>query len=357
MQLVLEFARATDGQTSPNPAVACVIVKDGQIIGIGAHLKAGSEHAEIHALNMAKDNATDATLYVNLEPCCHTGRTPPCVDAIIAAKIKQVVIANRDPNPQVDGRGIAALKNAGIEVICGVMAPEAAQLNQKFFHATQNDTPYVTIKVGMSLDGKICSSDQNSKWITGAAARLDAHTHYRHTHDAILIGVGTAIMDNPSLTTRLQDSDGKNPIRIVLDSGLNTPANSKLLTDNQAPTWILTTTEDADKIAHYQAIGRAQIIKLDTLEPQFVLKEMKARGINSILVEGGAAIYASFIEAKAFNQIVTYINPRLIGGAIDALQFFGGKGFYSLEDSLKLDIIETTKLGSDLKIVLVPLKA
>ena len=221
MKIALDLARSAEGQTSPNPLVGAVCVKDGQIIGTGAHLKAGTPHAEVHALTMAGSEANGADLYVTLEPCAHTGKTAPCTDLLISKGIRRVFIASIDPFPSVNGKGIELLKAAGIEVITGILKEEAEQLNRAFFHFIKHGKPYVTLKAASTLDGRLSTQTGDSKWITSVASRTDVH-HLRHTHDAILVGVQTVLHDNPFLTTRLP-LGGKNPIRIILDRRLRTP--------------------------------------------------------------------------------------------------------------------------------------
>lgn len=351
MNLALELARATLGQTAPNPSVAAIVVKNNQIIGIGTHLKAGLPHAEVYALKQAGQNAEAATLYVTLEPCVHFGKkTAPCVDLIIQAKIKKVVVAVLDPNPLVNGRGVEKLRAAGIDVVVGVMVDEALKLNQVFFNYMRNKTPFITLKAGMSLDGKLATVTGQSKWITNELARSDAHK-YRHTHDAILVGVNTIIADDPALTTRIVGG-GKNPIRIILDTHLRTPLTSQVLTDKQSPTWIVVGDGvSLDKITQYQN-SATKIIQMDTPDISInqLVKMLADRGVTSILVEGGHKIHTSFLMAKQVNQVVLYVSPLLIGGE-QAAMFFAGKGFASLDLALKLEFSEIIKLGDNLKIV------
>jgi diaminohydroxyphosphoribosylaminopyrimidine deaminase/5-amino-6-(5-phosphoribosylamino)uracil reductase len=224
MNLALNLAKGTLGQTSPNPVVGAVLVKENQIVGMGAHLKAGEAHAEVHAIQMAGIKAKGATLYVTLEPCSHFGKTPPCSDLVIRTGIKKVFVATTDPNPQVAGTGIERIRKAGIEVHLGLLQEEARELNKVFFYNIRTGLPFVTLKSAISLDGKTATVTGESKWITGEEARNDVH-QYRHQHDAILVGVNTLIKDNPTLTTRLA-SGGKNPVRIILDTHLRTPKDA-----------------------------------------------------------------------------------------------------------------------------------
>ncbi|WP_226085626.1 bifunctional diaminohydroxyphosphoribosylaminopyrimidine deaminase/5-amino-6-(5-phosphoribosylamino)uracil reductase RibD [Mesobacillus sp. S13] len=353
MALAINLARATVGQTSPNPRVGAVLVKDGQIIGMGAHLKAGEPHAEVHAVKMAGEKAEGATLYVTLEPCSHFGKTPPCSNLVIESGIKKVFVACVDPNPLVGGAGIRKMRDAGIEVEVGLMEEEAKTLNKVFFHYISTGLPYVTLKSATSLDGKIATVTGESKWITGEEAREDVH-HFRHEHDAILVGVNTVIKDNPSLTTRL-DSGGKNPIRVILDTTLRTPLDSRIVNDHAADTIIVTGTDaDPERVRQFSERG-IEIIKLETEKIGIVdmLKKLGDRSITSVYVEGGAEVHGSFLKDKAFQQVITYIAPKLLGGKT-APTAYGGKGIARLEDTVPLRIIDVKQIGQDIRIIAEP---
>ncbi|WP_025695915.1 bifunctional diaminohydroxyphosphoribosylaminopyrimidine deaminase/5-amino-6-(5-phosphoribosylamino)uracil reductase RibD, partial [Paenibacillus durus] len=237
MSLALDMAERAQGQTGINPVVGCVVVKDGAVIGLGTHLKRGTGHAEVHALNMAAGQAAGSTAYVTLEPCSHYGKTPPCSERLIAEGVARVVIACEDPNPQVAGRGIAMLREAGIEVEVGLLRERALRLNEKFIKYILTKRPFVTLKSASTLDGKIATRTGDSKWISNEAARGIVHT-MRHRHQGIMVGVGTVIADNPSLTTRTE-VPGINPVRIIIDSNLRTPLESSVVTDKQAQTIIV----------------------------------------------------------------------------------------------------------------------
>lgn len=354
MKLALDLARSTIGQTTPNPVVGAVIVKNNQIVGLGAHLKAGEPHAEVHAIQMAKENTKGATLYVTLEPCSHYGRTPPCSNLVIQSGIERVVIATTDPNPSVSGKGIERMKKAGLQVEVGLLKEEADQLNQVFYHFIQTGLPYVTLKTATSLDGKIATKEGKSKWITSEEAREDVH-YFRHTHDAILVGVNTVLTDNPSLTTR-QIGGGKNPIRIILDTHLRTPFDSNIVKDLQAETWIVTGSNvEEDKVTYFENSG-VTILKMNspTIVIKDMLKKIASMGISSIFVEGGAEIHGSFLKEKAFQQVITYIAPKLIGGRM-APSSFGGEGITEMEDALDLEISEIKKIGNDIRITAIPI--
>jgi diaminohydroxyphosphoribosylaminopyrimidine deaminase / 5-amino-6-(5-phosphoribosylamino)uracil reductase len=353
MGLAINLAKATTGQTSPNPHVGAVLVKDHQIVGMGAHLKAGEPHAEVHAIRMAGDKAKGATLYVTLEPCSHFGKTPPCSNLVIEAGIKKVFVASLDPNPLVGGAGIKKMLAAGIEVEVGVMKDEAEALNKVFFHYINTGLPFVTLKTAISLDGKIATVAGESQWITSVESRKDVH-QFRHTHDAILVGVNTMIKDNPSLTARLEGG-AKNPIRVILDTRLRTPPESAVINDQQAQTIIVTGAEvDSTRVKQFSAKG-IEIIKLATPEILIpdMLKKLGERGISSVYVEGGAEVHGSFLKEKAFQQVITYIAPKLIGGK-SAPTAFGGEGIAHLDDTVSLNIKDVKKIGQDIRIIAEP---
>ncbi|MFD3447858.1 bifunctional diaminohydroxyphosphoribosylaminopyrimidine deaminase/5-amino-6-(5-phosphoribosylamino)uracil reductase RibD [Microbacteriaceae bacterium 4G12] len=353
MKLALELTKATTGQTSPNPMVGAVVVNNGRIVGLGTHLQAGQAHAEVHALLMAGDKAGGSTVYVTLEPCSHYGKTPPCCNLLIEKKVKRVVIATLDHNPLVRGHGVKKLREAGIDVEVGVLEKEATTINKAFFHYMKTKTPYVTLKTAMSLDGKIATSTGESKWITGEEARRDVHV-YRHQNDGILVGVNTVIADNPSLTTRLPNG-GRHPIRIILDTHLRTPLVSKVLTDDLAPTWIITGAHISTEQRKLYESSNVQVLSMSTelISIQELLYTLGEKGILSLFVEGGQSVHASFLEEGYFQELITYINPKLIGGQ-NAPTFFGGNGFPSLQDATLLHIQSIEQMGQDIKIVAVP---
>lgn len=348
MQKVLELAKLTPIQTRPNPQVAAIVVKYNEIIGIGCHLKSGQHHAEVHALNQAGKNAENATLYVNLEPCSHFGATPPCTDAIIASKIKKVVIANLDQNPLVSGTGVNKLRAAGIEVITEILSKEATEINQIFFHNIIAKKPYVTLKVGMSLDAKISTKQNISQWITSSESRVDAH-QYRINHEAILVGVGTVISDNPSLTAHLIKNTSKNPIRVILDSRLETPLDSKVVVDNISPTWIFTMNKETSIHQKYIKNG-CKILVVESMDLDHILDLLYQNNIYTLLIEGGERVYGEFLDKKLVNQIISYVSPQLIGSK-DAKHLYAGAGFTNLVDNLKLEFTECKQIGNDIKIV------
>lgn len=353
MNLALNLARGTLGQTSPNPVVGAVLVKENQIVGMGAHLKPGEAHAEVHAIQMAGVKAKDATLYVTLEPCSHFGKTPPCSDLVIRTGIKKVFVATTDPNPQVAGTGIERIRKAGIEVHVGLLQEEARELNKVFFYNIRTGLPFVTLKSAISLDGKTATVTGESKWITGEEARDDVH-QYRHQHDAILVGVNTVIKDNPTLTTRLA-SGGKNPVRIILDTHLRTPKDANVIIDHLAPTWIITAeTTNSNLVCEYRELG-IEMIKMSSelINIHEMLEVIAEKGITSLFVEGGSEVHGSFLKEHAFQQVITYIAPKLIGGK-KAPTSFGGEGIENMAEIMSLKIKEVAMVGDDMKIIAEP---
>ncbi|WP_028784187.1 bifunctional diaminohydroxyphosphoribosylaminopyrimidine deaminase/5-amino-6-(5-phosphoribosylamino)uracil reductase RibD [Thalassobacillus devorans] len=354
IKLAIDMAKPTVGQTSPNPSVGAVIVKDNEVVGLGVHVKAGEAHAEINALKMAGEKANNATIYVTLEPCSHYGKTPPCAQAIIDAGMKRVVIASDDPNPKVAGRGIKMLENAGIEVTTGVLEAQADSMNTNFFHFIKTGEPYVYLKTAMTLDGKIATSTGESQWITGDAARNDGH-HYRRRCDAILVGVQTVINDDPKLTTRIE-GNGKNPVRIILDNHLRTPLSSQLIQNDEAPTWIITSSRvSPHQLKAYRSKEHVEVISLKSpaIKIPEVLRYLGEKDITSLLVEGGGTIADAFVRAGKISELVAYIAPKLLGGK-DALTPVEGKGFEQLKQALHLRIQSTEMLGEDIKVTAVP---
>ncbi len=352
MKLAIDLAKAAAGQTSPNPAVGAVVVNHGEIVGMGAHLKAGEAHAEVNALRMAEDRAKGGTIYVTLEPCSHFGRTPPCADLIIKKQLSKVVIASSDPNPLVAGRGIEKLRDAGIEVETGVLQKEADALNPVFFHYIRHKTPYVTLKLACSLDGKTATSGKESKWITCRASRSDGYAQ-RRIHDAILTGIGTVTADDPHLTAH-SAYKANNPIRVILDTHLHICEDARVVTDSAAPTWIFTGKAIDGAKARRLQNEWVNIIRLpsDRIAIEDVLNYLGEKEVTSLLVEGGATIHGSFLQAGAFNQVIAYIAPRLIGGR-EALSAIGGTGIKHLADVPDLSIEHVEQLDRDLKVTLI----
>ncbi|KUG03775.1 diaminohydroxyphosphoribosylaminopyrimidine deaminase [hydrocarbon metagenome] len=357
MQRALELASKARGRTSPNPMVGAVIVKDGQIIGEGYHQKAGTPHAEIHALKNARHKARGASLYVSLEPCCHHGKTPPCTDAIIEAGIQRVIIAVLDPNPKVAGKGAKILQEAGIEIRVGVMEEAAVYLNEIFFKHIQKGIPFVAIKTAMTLDGKIAARTGDSRWVTGPEARKYVH-RLRNTYDAILVGIGTVLADNPRLNTRLDEEAGRDPIRLIIDSCLELPLDSVIArSSREQPTIIFCGTDSDDKRAQDLAALGVEIIKLELEEDQVplstVMSILASREITSVLVEGGAEINASFIKQKLVDKLYWFIAPKIIGGR-GAPSPVGGDGYEFMSEASQFTIINVQSFEKDVLITAAP---
>ncbi|MEE3679233.1 bifunctional diaminohydroxyphosphoribosylaminopyrimidine deaminase/5-amino-6-(5-phosphoribosylamino)uracil reductase RibD [Bacillus safensis] len=351
MKLAITNAKAMKGQTSPNPLVGAVVVKKGEIVGIGAHMKAGEPHAEIHALQMTGEKAKGAHLYVTLEPCSHHGKTGPCTQAIIKSGVKRVVIATQDPNPLVAGKGIAMLKQSGIEVEVGICKQEADTLNLPFFHSIQSELPYVILKTAISLDGKIATAHHESKWITGTEARQEVQ-QLRQEADAVITGVETIIQDDAGLIVK--DSIMTQPIRVILDSTLRIPLHAKCLNDHMAET-IICTSNKHDQKKYHQLVQKGHQVFVTSGENRTdlhdVLRMLKKRSVMSVLVEAGGSVSASFLEASLVNEAIIYMAPLLIGGK-DAPTFFEGEGMKTLKEAIRPVDIDYCMVGKDLKMTM-----
>lgn len=358
MQLALDLAATAKGKTNPNPVVGAVLVKDGVIVGSGLHRKAGEPHAEVHAFNMAGEHAKGATLYVTLEPCSHYGKTPPCAKRVVESQVSRVVVATMDPNPSVAGRGIRLIQEAGIEVEVGLLEQEAKKLNERFIHNMLTNRSFVISKFAMTLDGKIATHTGHSKWITGDAARHEVH-ELRNEVDAILVGVGTVLADNPSLTTRLPEGNGKNPIRIILDSGLRTPLDSNVLQTSEAKTIIVTTAEaDAQTVKAMEEKGVAILVvskNTNGLNLEEMLEKLYEQGITDILVEGGGEVNASFLRAGLINKYIVYIAPKLVAGR-NSKSPFTGDDIELMDQAVQLEFDTFHKVGDDICMIAYPKK-
>ncbi|MDV6378020.1 bifunctional diaminohydroxyphosphoribosylaminopyrimidine deaminase/5-amino-6-(5-phosphoribosylamino)uracil reductase RibD [Sporosarcina sp. GW1-11] len=353
MEMALKLAESVAGQTSPNPPVGAVLVKDGRIIGMGAHLRAGERHAERVALDMAGAQAEGADLYVTLEPCSHTGKTSPCADAVIEAGVKRVYVAISDPNPLVSGQGFERLRASGIDVTEDFCIDQGRKLYQPFFHFIRNKTPHVTMKTAMTIDGKIATATGDSKWVTSEQARLDVHL-LRHTQDAILVGVQTLLHDNPLLTTRLPQG-GKHPIRVILDTWLRTPVDSYVIQQDEAPTWIFCGNEADSAKELLLKKPHVQIIRMPnaTLFVEDILVELGSRGVMTLLVEGGAAVNASFVKARAIQRVICYMAPKLLGGS-GSLTPVSGLDPVFMDEAFPLVFESVEMIGPDIKIIAIP---
>ncbi len=351
MRVALALARRGLGQVWPNPAVGCVLVRDGRIVGRGWTQPGGRPHAETEALRRAGPAAQGATAYVSLEPCSHWGRTPPCANALIDAGVARVVAAIDDPDPRVAGAGITRLRAAGIAVATGVGAPEAADINAGFFTRQRLGRPLVTLKLATSLDGKIATGTGDSQWITGPSAR--AHTHKLRTeNDAIMVGTGTVLADNPQLTCRLPGLGQHSPIRVVLDRYLRIPAHAHIVAEAPAvPTWILTLpTADPERRRGFEANGVVVIeIGADAsgrIDLAAALLELGARGLTRLIVEGGGALAAALLEARLVDRLVWMHAPLLIGA--DGVSAIAALGLPNMAEAHRFEPIATEAVGADL---------
>lgn len=348
MRQALHIAGFAAGRTSPNPLVGAVVVQSNRIVGQGWHRKAGTPHAEIHALNQAGELARGADLYVTLEPCNHYGRTGPCAEAIIQAGIKRAIVAMSDPNPIVSGQGIARMKLAGIEIEEGVLAQEAAKQNEAFIKWIATGMPFGVFKTAMTLDGKIAAVSGQSQWISGADARQYVH-RLRDRYDAIFTGIGTIIADNPQLTTRLSEG-GHNPVRVVADSLARIPLSATILNDGLARTIIAVSPRaPAVKIDQIRALG-AEVVHIEEtaggLDLRQLFQWLGKQGITSVLVEGGAAVAASALNNNLIDKVCWFIAPKIIGGAT-APGPIGGAGISELGNAVLLEDMEVQPIGSD----------
>lgn len=348
MRHALSLARKGAGRVSPNPMVGAVLVRDGKIIAEGYHKCCGGLHAEREAFAACRESPAGATLYVTLEPCCHHGRQPPCTDAILENGIQRVVIGSRDPNPLVAGKGIRILRQNGIEVIEDVAREECDALNQVFFHYIRTKTPYVIMKYAMTLDGKIATRTGASQWITGEAARQRVHED-RNRYAAVMVGVGTVIADDPSLTCRLPN--GRNPVRIVCDSSLRTPLTATLVqTAAQTRTILATCNTDAAAHAPYVQAGCEVLVvpkKDSKVDLCNLMQKLGAMELDSIVLEGGGALNWSALESGIVCHVQAYVAPKLFGGT-DANGAVMGLGVALPSDAWKLDAMQITRLGDDL---------
>ncbi len=350
MRAALALARRGIGNTWPNPAVGCVVVKDGRVVGRAVTAPGGRPHAETLALERAGDAARGATAYVTLEPCCHWGRTPPCTDALIAAGIARVMISAHDPDPRVDGGGMARLRAAGIEVVDGVLEPDARETVAGFMLRLRLGRPLVTLKLASTLDGRIATGSGESRWISGAAARRAAHA-LRGRHDAVLVGVGTVAADNPDLTCRLPCFRPNALVRIVADSHLRTAPTARLVaTAAETPTWMLT-REDADQDRR-RGFADAGVMLIDVppvamgIDLGQALRHLGSLGITSLLVEGGAQIAASLLREELVDRLAWFHAPAIMGG--DGWPAVQGFGVERLQGMPRFRRRSSTPFGDDM---------
>jgi len=350
MRAALALARRGLGSAWPNPAVGCVLVRDGVVVGRGWTQPGGRPHGESEALARAGSAARGATAYVSLEPCCHWGKTPPCTDALIAAGVARVVVPVEDPDPRVSGRGIARLRAAGIEVVIGLLAEEAAALNEGFFRRIGAGRPMVTLKLASTLDGRIATQTGESRWITGEDARRRAHL-LRARHDAVMIGSNTAIADDPELTCRLPGLAERSPVRIVVDGRLRVPLTARLVRDApERPTWFVTRKDDAPE--RHRAFEECGVVLIavppagETVDLKAALQELGQRGLTRILVEGGAALAAALLRAGLVDHLAWFHAPRVMGG--DGVPAVAPFGLEHLADAPRFTRRHVERVGEDL---------
>ena len=364
MMRALRLAEQGLWTTDPNPRVGCVLVKDDSIIGEGWHQTAGEAHAEIHALKAAGQHAQGATCYVTLEPCCHQGRTPPCTDALIKAKVSRVIIAIEDPNPQVAGKGIAALRQAGIEVEVGLLATQASELNIGFISRMQKGRPYIRCKLAMSLDGRTAMDSGESQWITGAAARADVHS-LRARASAIMTGIGTVLADNPSMNVRAADLPAgkhikeplRQPLRIVVDNHLSIPDDAKMLS-LAGDTLLVTAADDAERIADLEAVG-AEVVyrpkKGGCIDLVGFCHDLVQREINEIHLECGASLAGAMLSQQLIDELVIYMAPTIMGDSARGL--FHLPQLQTMAEKVHLNIKDIRAVGDDWRITAIPMYA
>ncbi len=359
MTQALRLAEQGMYTSQPNPRVGCVVVKDGKVVGEGAHLKAGEHHAEVHALNQAGKNAKGADVYVTLEPCSHQGQTPPCVGPLIEAGVARVFVAMQDPNPIVSGKGIDALKDAGIEVQIGLMQTQAEKLNPGFIKRMKTNIPYVRCKVAASLDGRIALSNGRSLWITGEAARMDVH-RWRARSDAVITGIGTVLYDNPVMTVRI-DEDARQSLRVIVDSQLSIPLQAKILNEHDLNEYPVAIAYARDKFGHaekLQAMG-VELLHLpqDTSGNTRVnlfglLDALGQKGCNEVLIEAGHGLNGGFLQRDLIDECILYYAPKLMGS--DAMPIFSIKTITSMSKAINLDLLDVRQIGEDIRVIARP---
>ena len=347
MKRALSLAEKGRGMVSPNPMVGAVVVKDGKIVGEGYHERFGEAHAEVNALNQAGDDSIGATLYVTLEPCSHQGKTGPCTQKIYEAGISRVVVGIQDPNPLVDGKGFTFLRSKGITVTDQVLAEKCRELNEGYFFYIKHKRPLITLKFAQTLDGRIATSSGHSKWITSEDARAQAHK-LRARNDAILIGIGTVLMDDPSLTVRM--TKGVSPRRIVLDSQLRVPLDASVLSNELPGQTVIITTENASKEKISRILEKnAHVLIMEADERGWVPQEklwnkLAEIGITSVVVEGGSSVYTECLKHKFADKFYGFIAPKILGSGIDT---FGDLNIRNINSAIKLSNVAVKRLSTD----------
>ena len=348
MRRSLRLAEKGRGRTSPNPMVGAVLVKNGRVIGEGYHAKAGEDHAEIIALRQAGEEARGATLYLNLQPCTHYGKTPPCAPVVIRSGVKRIVIGMEDPNPLVKREGVESLREAGLEVEVGLREKECRRLNEAYCKYIMKKEPFIILKVAATLDGRIAARDGDSKWISGETSRRFVH-RLRDQVDGVLVGIGTVLRDDPMLTARIRA--GRNPFRIILDSRLRMPEEARVIAVSPSKT-IIATTEAApkDKIERLERRD-VRILVLDSKEGRVSLRSCLSRlgemEMMTLLVEGGSEINGSFLDEGLIDKLLLFLSPKLIGDT-QAVGIFGGRGAVNLKQAILLRELKTRRIGEDI---------
>jgi diaminohydroxyphosphoribosylaminopyrimidine deaminase/5-amino-6-(5-phosphoribosylamino)uracil reductase len=350
MRMALELAVKGAGYVSPNPMVGAVVVKDDRVLGRGYHQALGGPHAEVNAIDDAGEASRGATLYVTLEPCNHHGRTPPCTEKILGAGIRHVVVAMADPNPHVAGGGNGYLTSKGLDVTCGVCEAQAETLNESFIKFTRSRHPFVVLKMAATLDGRIATRSGDARWVTGPEARAFVH-QLRHNMDAIMVGIGTVLADDPELTTRLGQGGGADPVRVILDSQLTISSRARLLNQpSTAETLIVCGPEASEeKRARLQQKG-ACLIQLPLaggrIDLKALMKELGARGITSLLIEGGAQVAGAALKAGIVDKVHFFYAPKIMGG--DGISICTGSGPEKMSECLAVSRTSVSRAGEDI---------
>ena len=353
MELALELAGKGRGTVSPNPMVGAVVVRNGEVVGSGWHQRAGTDHAEVIALREAGDQARGATLYVTLEPCCHHGRTPPCTEAVRASGVKRVVAAMLDDNPKVCGGGASCISDMGVEITVGVLEDRARRLNEAYLTWITTGRPFVTLKLAVTLDGKIADADGHSRWITGPEARIEVH-RWRSWSDAVMVGAGTVLADNPSLTVR--DASGRDPIKVIVDSTLRTPPDAKALTGGRC---LIAATARADESRRLLLKSHgAEILIVDDADGRVslpaLMQQLGGQNITSVFCEGGSELASGLIRARLVDKIMFHIAPKLLGKGINAL---GDIGIAGIGEAIRMTDVNVERAGDDILVTGYPLYA
>jgi diaminohydroxyphosphoribosylaminopyrimidine deaminase/5-amino-6-(5-phosphoribosylamino)uracil reductase len=355
MRVALRLAVRARGRTSPNPLVGAVVVRGGRVVGQGYHRRAGTDHAEVVALRAAAGEGRGADLYVNLEPCAHIGRTGPCARCVIEAGVRRVVVGMRDPNPLVDGKGIRALRRAGIEVVSGVLEEQCRELNEAFACYITRRRPFVTLKTAATLDGRVATRTGDSRWVTGEAARLEGH-RLRSWHDAIAVGVGTVLVDDPELTCR-GVRGGRDPLRVVIDSRLRTPPTARVVAaarTSRARTWILAGAGAPARRARALEVAGARVVRVAAADGRVellaALELLAEHELMSVLLEGGPTLAGAFWRAGLVDRLTVFLAPRLLGDPRGLPMLAGAGGPERMAEATGLTAVRVARLGEDVMI-------